>query len=105
MTKSTSLANTPLSKVKNFGPVCLNEFEAMGILSLEQIQRLGFEQTCRKWVDHFPSRLNANAFVGILCALEGVVWTKATQNQRKTAHALVKKLKSELGLIKKSKSK
>jgi hypothetical protein len=97
------MTNTPLKKVKNFGPVTLAEFEAMGLTTLEQVKLLGFDETCRKWIQYFPDRLNANAFIGIICAIEDTVWTKATSEQRRTAHAMVKELKSEFGRALKSK--
>jgi len=88
----------PLSKIKNFGPVTLPEFEAMGILYLDQIEALGFEETCRKWVQYFPERLNANAFLGVACVLDGTTWTKATPGHRADARALVRALRQEFGM-------
>ncbi|MCB0413753.1 MAG: hypothetical protein KDD50_05440 [Bdellovibrionales bacterium] len=88
----------PLKDVKNFGPVTLAEFEAMGIFYLDEIETLGFEDTCRKWVENFPDRLNANAFLGIACAIDRTIWTKATSTQRALAHNLVEELRNELGL-------
>ena len=89
---------TPLKKVKNFGPVTLGEFESMGILFFDQIEKLGFEETCRLWVQYYPERLNANAFLGIACALDKIVWTCATPEHRQLSHKMVSTLKSELGL-------
>ncbi len=88
----------PLSKVKNFGPVTLAEFESMGIHTLEQIKDLGFEDTCRKWIEYYPERLNANAFLGVICSIEETVWTKATAEQRQTAHTMAAALRREFGL-------
>ncbi|MFN8790401.1 MAG: hypothetical protein ACK5Y2_02985 [Bdellovibrionales bacterium] len=87
-----------LAGLKNFGPVALAEFQAMGIEYLHQIADLGFEETCRLWIQHFPERLNANAFLGIVCSLDGVVWTQATYGHRAAAHALARQLRQELGL-------
>lgn len=89
---------TPLSEVKNFGPVCLAEFDSIGWKYLDQIERLGFEDTCRKWIQYFPERLNANAFLGIVCALDGIVWTKATPAHRRAAHGLARQLREEFGV-------
>lgn len=93
-----SEARKPLRDVKNFGPVTLAEFEAMGIFYLDQIEELGFEETCRRWVENFPERLNANAFLSIVCVLDSTVWTQATPTQRARAHNLVSEMKSELGV-------
>lgn len=91
-------SQTPLSKVKNFGPVSPIEYESMGITTLEQIENIGFEDMCRKYVQYYPDRLNANAFLGIVCALEGTVWTKATASQRAKAKQMVAILRQEFHL-------
>ncbi len=88
----------PLSRVKNFGPVTRGEFESMNLTTLEQVKSLGFEDTCRKWVQYYPERLNANAFLGVICSIEDTVWTKATSRQRSQAHSMVKMLRAEFGL-------
>lgn len=90
--------STPLKKVKNFGPVTSAEFESMELLTLEQVKSLGFEDTCRMWVQYYPQRLNANAFLGVICSIEDTVWTKATPEQRQMAHAMVRLLRREYGL-------
>ncbi len=88
----------PLKGLKNFGPVTFAEFDSMGILYLDQIEKLGFEDTCRRWVQYYPERLNANAFLGIACTLDGVIWTNATSEHRRMAHALASQLRNEFGL-------
>ena len=88
----------PLKGLKNFGPVTFAEFDSMGILYLDQIEKLGFEDTCRRWVQYYPERLNANAFLGIACTLDRVVWTKATAVHRSMARSLVSFMRKELGL-------
>lgn len=88
----------PLKNVKNFGPVTLVEFEAMGINYLDEIISVGFEETCRNWVQYFPERLNANAFIGIACTIDGIVWTRATVEHKAVAHSLVQQLRKEFSL-------
>lgn len=95
-----SRQRTPLKGLKNFGPVTYAEFESMGLLYLEQIESIGFEGTCRQWVQFYPERLNANAFLGVACSLDGIVWTKATTDHRRMAHRLVAVLRQELSLPK-----
>ncbi|HEX4923625.1 MAG TPA: hypothetical protein VFV50_06045 [Bdellovibrionales bacterium] len=84
--------------MKNFGPVCSAELKAIGLEYFDQVQELGFEETCRLWVQSFPERLNANAFLGIASALDETVWTKATPSHRAAAHNLVRLLRAEQGL-------
>lgn len=87
-----------LRQVPNFGPVTLAEFKTMGIVSMDQIGALGAEGTARLWVQNFPQRLNANAFLGIVTALQGVVWTQANEEHRAQARALTNLLRAEAGL-------
>ncbi len=87
-----------LKGLKNFGPVTHEEFDSMGIQYFDQIEKLGFEDTCRKWVHYYPERLNANAFLAIACTLDGIVWTEATAEHRRMAHSLVSQLRSEYNL-------
>ncbi len=84
-----------IKETKNFGPVTSAELESMGIIYLDQIEKMGTEDFCRLYVQYFPERLNANAFLGVICALDNTVWTKAKVQHRVMAHNLVKKLKIE----------
>lgn len=91
-------SSTPLSKLKNFGPITRRELSSMGITNYGHLERLGFEAACRAYVRSYPERLNANAFLGILCTLEHTVWTQATPNQRAAARGLAKLMRQEFGL-------
>lgn len=86
--------STTLKKVKNFGPVTSSELASMGIQTIGHLRNMGFERACRAYAAYFPERLNANAFLGILCTLEDTVWTKATPAQRSAARAMVRELKT-----------
>ena len=87
-----------LSRLLNFGPVTLREFKEMGLTTFGHLEDLGWEQVCRKWVEKFPERLNANAFVGVIAALEGIPWTQASASDRAKARVLVNLLRREYGL-------
>ncbi|MEQ1876711.1 MAG: TfoX/Sxy family protein [Bdellovibrionia bacterium] len=89
---------TLLSSIKNFGPVTLAEFHSMNITTLEQLKKTGFEDMCRKYVMYYPNRLNANAFLGVICSIENTVWTQATARQRSEARNMVRLLKTEFGI-------
>ena len=89
---------TPLSKLVNFGPVTLPEFKSMGISTFGQLEDLGWEAVCRKWVEHFPERLNANAFIGVIATLEGISWTKVSASDKARAKRLVNEIRLEYGL-------
>ena len=88
----------PLSKLVNFGPVTLREFKKMGLTTFGHLEDLGWEAVCRNWVEHFPERLNVNAFVGVIATLEGIPWTQASASDRAKARGLVDLLRREYGL-------
>lgn len=84
---------TPLREVVNFGPATLPELAAIGITTVDQIERLGAEEVCRRWVERFPERLNVNAVVGVVATLEGVPWTRVSAGGRAAARRIVDDLK------------
>jgi hypothetical protein len=86
---------TLLSDIKNFGPITLPEINSLGFKYVEDLESVGFEEVCRKWVEYYPERLNANAFLGVLATLEGIVWTKATPKMRAQARNLAKRFRKE----------
>lgn len=90
--------STPLSRLVNFGPVTLREFTAMGLLTYGQLEDLGWEEVCRKWVESFPERLNVNAFIGVIATLEGIPWTRISKSDRAKARNLVSLLRQEYGI-------
>ena len=96
--RKSKKGETPLKSIKNFGPVGLAEFHSMNITTLEQIKNIGFEEMCRKYVMFYPERLNANAFLGIICSIEDTVWTQASPHQRAEARNMARILRHEFGL-------
>lgn len=52
---------TPLGAAVNFGPVTLPGFAAVGVTTLDQIERLGADEVCRRYVERFPERLNGDS--------------------------------------------
>ena len=90
---------TPLASIVNFGPVTLPEFAALGITTVDQIERLGAEETCRRYVERFPARLNVAAFLGVVATLEGVPWTKISPGGRALARRIADTLRAEFGAV------
>lgn len=88
---------TPLASVVNFGPVVLPELAAVGITTVDQLERLGAEEVCRRWVERYPERLNVNAIVGIVATLEGVPWTRVSPAGRAAARAIADELRGYFG--------
>ena len=91
------MAKKRLSDVKNFGPVTLPELESLGFQFVEDLQRVGFEEVCRKWVEYFPERLNANAFLAVIVTIGEITWTKATPSMRAEARSFARMLRTERG--------
>lgn len=88
---------TPLGLVVNFGPVTLPEFAAIGVTTVDQIERLGADEVCRRYVERYPERLNVNAVVGVVATLEGVPWTRISPGGRAYARRIVDDLKALFG--------
>lgn len=98
ISEDDNLDHTPVSELINFGPVTLPEIESLGLRTLGDMRKMGWEEICRKWIVRFPERLNVNAFMGIIATLEGVVWTKISESQKARALRLVNELRSENNL-------
>lgn len=88
---------TPLASVVNFGPVTLPELASVGITSVDQLERLGAEEVCRRWIERYPDRLNVNAIVGVVATLEGVPWTRVSPAGRAQARAIANELRALYG--------
>jgi hypothetical protein len=84
-------AELEILEKKMFGGIC---FMHRGHI----VNKLGFEEVCRKYVTFYPERLNANAFLGIICSIENTVWTQSTPQQRQEARKMAQLLRIEFGL-------
>jgi hypothetical protein len=90
---------TPLADIVNFGPVTLPEYAALGLTTVDQLERLGAEEVCRRYVERFPERLNVNAVVGVVATLEGVPWTRVSPGGKALARRIVDDLRAEFGAV------
>ena len=87
---------TPLRELVNFGPVTLPELAASGGTTVDQIERLGAEEVCRRWVERFPERLNVNAVVGVVATLEGGPWARVSASGRAAARRILDGLEGKV---------
>ena len=71
----------------------------MGLNTYGQLEDLGWEGVCRRWVEEYPERLNVNAFIGIIATLEGIAWTQISPSDRAKARLLVNQLRQDYGLL------
>jgi hypothetical protein len=91
---------TPLADIVNFGPVTLPEYAVLGLTTVDQLERLGAEEVCRRYVERFPERLNVNAVVGVVATLEGVPWTRVSPGGKALARRIIAELRAEFGAVK-----
>lgn len=70
------------------GPTCDPELASLGIHTLDDLRELGWEEACVRWAEAYPLRLNVNAFVGVIAAVEGVDWRRLDDGWKRRARAL-----------------
>ena len=80
--------------MKNLGPVSRKELHLIGIHSLADIQKLGWEEVCIRWAGRFPQRINLNAFTSIIGAELDCDWRNVPPALRRRAEALASRLKA-----------
>ncbi|MCB0366937.1 MAG: TfoX/Sxy family DNA transformation protein [Bdellovibrionaceae bacterium] len=85
---------TPIADARNLGPVTADELASIGILSLEEMIDMGWEEVCIRYVEAYPERLNLNAFTAIIGAIENQDWRKVDSATKIEAKLLIKKIKS-----------
>ncbi len=83
----------PLTRL--LGPTCDPELASIGIETLDDLRELGWEEVCARWADAYPLRLNVNAFVGVVAAIEGVDWRELDPAWKSRIRALRDRLARE----------
>ena len=86
-------SRVPIAKARNLGPTSAAEMDAMGIHFLDQIEKMGWEEFCTRYVELFPHRLNLNAFTAIIGALENQDWRRLDPDLKAQAKALIRNIK------------
>ena len=84
----------PLEKARNLGPVSAAELESIGIRTLDQMREYGWEEVCLHWAEAFPARINLNAFISVIGAIDDVDWRRVDPELRRQAAALARRLKA-----------
>ena len=88
---------TPVEEARNLGPITVAEFSTLGVVDLEQIKEVGWEDFCIKYVEFFPERLNLNAFYAIIGAIYDQDWREIDSDLKLQAQKLQKRLKGWVG--------
>lgn len=77
----------------NLGPKTTEEMASIGIKSLVQIRRIGWEKAFRKLIAKYPERLNLNMASALIGAELGMDWRVIPRQHKEDAKALIKALK------------
>jgi hypothetical protein len=70
----------------------------VGISTLQQLEKLGWEKALRKLVREFPEALNLNFASAMIGALEGEDWREIDPEKKARARQLIRELREELEL-------
>ena len=87
---------TPIEEGRGLGGICGRELRRAGISTLERLQELGWEEALMQWTAMFPSRINVNAAVGLIAAIQGIHWLKVSPGDKERARRMVKRLRLEV---------
>jgi hypothetical protein len=79
-----------------FGPVTGRELATLGLATPAQVRAAGWPEAFERWVEAFPGRLNVNAAVGILAAVDDVDWQSLAPARRAEARVVVEALRDRL---------
>jgi uncharacterized protein YdeI (YjbR/CyaY-like superfamily) len=61
---------TPVEEGKNLGPKIGSELRSLGIMTLEQLKREGWESVITRWTELYPQRVNLIAIKAMIGAVE-----------------------------------
>lgn len=87
----------PIEKARNLGPTTAAEIKSLGFCFLDEIETIGWESFCVRWIERFPERLNLNAFTAVIGALEDCDWRELDSELKDEARQLIREIKSGLG--------
>jgi len=91
MKKSTLL--TRISEARNLGPVTEKELASIGITSLEQMKKMGWEEVCLQYIYSFPKRLNLNLVCAVIGAITDKDWRRLNRKDAEAARKFIEALR------------
>ncbi|MEQ8822183.1 MAG: TfoX/Sxy family DNA transformation protein [Sumerlaeia bacterium] len=86
---------TPLEKARNIGPKCAAELEAVGIGSLEELRRMGWEVAYEIWTAAFPDRIHAMAAYALIGAVEDCNCLSLPEDLKRRARRATERMRAE----------
>jgi uncharacterized protein YdeI (YjbR/CyaY-like superfamily) len=84
---------TPIEEGKNLGPVTSLELRSIGIETLEELKRLGWEQAFQKLVQLYPHRLHLNMVYALAGAVHELNWLKLDAEIKAECKMIYRELK------------
>lgn len=84
---------TPIAKARNLGPKSAAQLEAVGVGTLEDLLRIGWEKVFRKLVRKDRRALNLNYAYALAGAVEGCDWRELPASLKKKVMAVVEALR------------
>jgi uncharacterized protein YdeI (YjbR/CyaY-like superfamily) len=88
----------PIEKAKNIGAVSGAELRSIGIETVEQLQKAGWEETFYNLCEKYPERANLNMLNALIGAVENVDWRKLSPTLKAQAKGFLNSVKRDLGL-------
>ena len=79
----------------NFGPVSTKALNDIGITTLEELKRKGWEETFLELVTVHPRFINLNMLKAIIGATQGKHWNNISSKDLKKAKELISYLKQK----------
>lgn len=87
--------NTPIEAAKNLGVVSGAELRALGIDTVERLKQIGWERAFTQWCEAYPQRLNGNAVLALVGAVEEQDRRQLDADLKGEAQSLLRELKRD----------
>jgi hypothetical protein len=81
----------------NIEPLGASELCAIGIDTVEELRRIGWEEAFVRLLEVYPERLNLNAATALIGALEDCDFRRRSPQAKEQAQALVRSLRRAAG--------
>lgn len=85
---------TKISEARNLGPRTEQELNAIGVMSLEDVKKLGWEEVCFRYISSYPGRLNLNLVYAMIGAVKDQDWRGLSLKDKETAKNFVAALRN-----------
>lgn len=80
---------TPIEEARNLGPTAGAELRSVGIETLQQLMKLGWEEAFDRLVQAYPNRVNLNMLTALIGAVEDCDWRRLPVSLKGEARVVV----------------